>query len=111
MKNSDWKDRLNVVYSTNPDYNYEMDDDEEQVTLEPSQQNLRLSVYAESGTRTFAYKVNGSGTCLHFAGPVSSGICFPLSSYCFCFRISFFLQQFYYFLFEVSLNDNLSVFS
>ena len=72
---------------------------------------LRLSVYAESGTRTFAYKVNGSGTCLHFAGPVSSGICFPLSSYCFCFRISFFLQQFYYFLFEVSLNDNLSVFS
>ena len=27
MKNSDWKDRLNVVYSTNPDYNYEMDDD------------------------------------------------------------------------------------
>ena len=34
MKNSDWKDRLNVVYSTNPDYNYEMDDDEEQVTLE-----------------------------------------------------------------------------
>lgn len=32
MKNSDWKDRLNVVYSTNPDYNYEMDDDEEQVT-------------------------------------------------------------------------------
>ncbi len=25
MKNSDWKDRLNVVYSTNPDYNYEMD--------------------------------------------------------------------------------------
>ena len=45
MKNSDWKDRLNVVYSTNPDYNYEMDDDEEQVTLEPSQQNLRNPNY------------------------------------------------------------------
>ena len=44
MKNSDWKDRLNVVYSTNPDYNYEMDDDEEQVTLEPSQQNLRVQL-------------------------------------------------------------------
>lgn len=23
MKNNDWKERLNVVYSTNPDYNYE----------------------------------------------------------------------------------------
>ena len=44
MKNSDWKDRLNVVYSTNPDYNYEMDDDEEQVNLEPSQQNLRVQL-------------------------------------------------------------------
>ena len=44
MKNSDWKDRLNVVYSTNPDYNYEMDDDEEQVTLEPSHQNLRVQL-------------------------------------------------------------------
>ena len=28
----------------NPDYNYEMDDDEEQVTLEPSQQNLRVQL-------------------------------------------------------------------
>ena len=27
MKNNDWKDRLNVVYSTNPDFNYDMDDD------------------------------------------------------------------------------------
>ena len=33
MKNNDWKDRLNVVYSTNPDFGYEMDNDEEQVTL------------------------------------------------------------------------------
>lgn len=33
MKNNDWKDRLNVVYSTNPDFNYDMDDDQEQVTL------------------------------------------------------------------------------
>ncbi len=29
MKNNDWKDRLNVVYSTNPDFGYEMDNDEE----------------------------------------------------------------------------------
>ena len=32
MKNNDWKERLNIVYSTNPDYNYEMNDDEEQAT-------------------------------------------------------------------------------
>ena len=38
MKNNDWKERLNIVYSTNPDYNYEMNDDEEQATLPPAQQ-------------------------------------------------------------------------
>ena len=31
MKNNDWKDRLNVVYSTNPDFGYEMDNDEENI--------------------------------------------------------------------------------
>ena len=43
MKNNDWKDRLNVVYSTNPDFNYDMDDDQEQVTLDKNKQNLRRS--------------------------------------------------------------------
>ena len=27
MKNNDWKERLNIVYSTNPDYNYEREND------------------------------------------------------------------------------------
>lgn len=44
MKNNDWKERLNVVYSTNPNYNYEMDDDEEQTTLSPAQQRLRVQL-------------------------------------------------------------------
>lgn len=44
MKKKDWKDRLNIVYSTNPDYSYEMEDDEEQVTLSPQQQNLRVQL-------------------------------------------------------------------
>lgn len=44
MKKQDWKDRLNIVYSTNPDYSYEMEDDEEQVTLEPARQNLRVQL-------------------------------------------------------------------
>ena len=44
MKNNDWKDRLNVVYSTNPDFGYEMDNDEEQATLDKNKQNLRVSI-------------------------------------------------------------------
>ena len=43
-KDNDWKDRLNVVYSTNPNFNYEMDDEEEQATLQPSQQRLRVQL-------------------------------------------------------------------
>ena len=44
MKNNDWKERLNIVYSTNPDYNYEMNDDEEQATLPPALQRLRVQL-------------------------------------------------------------------
>lgn len=43
-ENNDWKDRLNVVYSTNPDFGYEMDNDEEQVTLDKNKQSLRVSI-------------------------------------------------------------------
>lgn len=42
--NNDWKERLNVVYSTNPNFNYETDDDEEQVTPAPAQQNIRVQL-------------------------------------------------------------------
>ena len=44
MKNNDWKERLNVVYSTSPNFNYEMADDEEQTTLPASQQRLRVQL-------------------------------------------------------------------
>ena len=40
----DWKDRLGVVYSTNPDYNYDTNEQEETATLPPQQQNLRVSL-------------------------------------------------------------------
>ena len=40
----DWKDRLNVVYSTNPDYSYNHDQEEESETLPPGKQNLRISI-------------------------------------------------------------------
>ena len=42
MKNNDWKERLNIVYSTNPDFNYEYEQDNEADTLAPEKQNLRV---------------------------------------------------------------------
>lgn len=39
MKKNDWKDRLNIVYSTNPDFNYQLDEEEEPATVDPKQQN------------------------------------------------------------------------
>ena len=42
MKNNDWKDRLNVVYSTNPDFKYESIEEEEAETLPKNQQKLRI---------------------------------------------------------------------
>ena len=44
MKNNDWKDRLNVVYSTNPDFNYITDVEEEIETLDKSKQKLRVTI-------------------------------------------------------------------
>lgn len=44
MKDNNWKERLNVVYSTNSDFNYEVDNDEEQETLDKEKQNLRVSI-------------------------------------------------------------------
>ena len=36
------KTRINVVYSTNPNFSYENSDDDVQETLPPQQQNLKL---------------------------------------------------------------------
>lgn len=42
MSNNDWKSRLNVVYSTNPDFQYEQEQAETAETLPPARQNLRV---------------------------------------------------------------------
>lgn len=39
---SDWKDRLGVVFSTNPNFEYDTEGDNEVATLEPSKQNLKI---------------------------------------------------------------------
>lgn len=36
------KDRVNIVYSTNPDFQYDKESQSEEETLEPRQQNLRV---------------------------------------------------------------------
>ena len=43
-KNNDWKERLNVVYSTNPDFKYENVEKEETKTLDKKQQKLRVNI-------------------------------------------------------------------
>ena len=39
---NDWKQRLGMVYSTNPDFEYSTNEEPEQATLAPAQQNLRV---------------------------------------------------------------------
>lgn len=43
-KDNDWKDRLAVVYSTNPDFSYDTGEVEEEETLPANKQNLRIKL-------------------------------------------------------------------
>lgn len=43
-KTNDWKNRLGVLYSTNPDFKYETNEVKEEETLPKSQQKLRISL-------------------------------------------------------------------
>ncbi len=42
MSNNDWKARLGVVFSTNPNFNYNTEEEEVAETLAPEKQNLRV---------------------------------------------------------------------
>lgn len=44
MADNDWKKRLGVVFSTNPDFAYTEEAEEVTATLEPSKQNLIVSI-------------------------------------------------------------------
>lgn len=44
MASNDWKDRLGVVFSTNPDFKYETAEQEEVQTPEPSKQRLIVKI-------------------------------------------------------------------
>ena len=39
---ADWKERLGMVYSTNPDFTYDYGEEQEAETLAPEKQNLRV---------------------------------------------------------------------
>lgn len=44
MADNDWKQRLGVVYSTNPDFSYEQETKEEMETLPPERQKLTVTI-------------------------------------------------------------------
>ena len=44
MADNDWKKRLGVVFSTNPDFTYEEETEQEPATLAPEKQNLLVSI-------------------------------------------------------------------
>ncbi len=44
MKENDWKKRLGIVYSTNPDFQYSTEETSEPETLEPSKQRLIVRI-------------------------------------------------------------------
>lgn len=44
MANNDWKSRLGMVYSTNPDFQYEQEETFEEETLAPEKQKLVVAI-------------------------------------------------------------------
>ncbi|MDR2969246.1 MAG: translation initiation factor [Tannerellaceae bacterium] len=43
-RDNDWKDRLGVMYSTNPDFQYNTESEDEEETLPKEKQQLRISL-------------------------------------------------------------------
>ncbi|MDD6473109.1 MAG: translation initiation factor [Bacteroidales bacterium] len=61
-KHNDWKERLNVVYSTNPDFSYTFDEEETE-TQPKQQQKLRVQIEKHNRGGKTATVIRGfSGT-------------------------------------------------
>lgn len=62
-KDNDWKSRLGMVYSTNPDFEYETEEAEEVATLPPAQQKLRVAIERKNrGGKTVTIVKGFTGT-------------------------------------------------
>lgn len=64
MKKNDWKDRLNIVYSTNPDFRYDDGAEEEEETPEKKQAKTE-SQHRKEGKRR---KNRNRGIRIHRTG-------------------------------------------
>ena len=56
---NDWKKRLGVVYSTDPNFKYEQEAEPEVETLEPSKQNLIVAIDRRARARKQVTLVKG----------------------------------------------------
>jgi len=55
----DWKDRLGVVYSTDPDYQYYHNSEEESETLPPEKQFLKVTIDRKQRKGNRIYRKRG----------------------------------------------------
>lgn len=59
MANNDWKSRLGMVYSTNPDFKFETQEEEEVQTLDPKDQRLIVALDKKGRAGKQVTVVNG----------------------------------------------------
>ena len=59
MKKNDWKERLNIVYSTNPDFSYETEEENVAETLPPQQQRLKVQLDRKNRGGTVVTLITG----------------------------------------------------
>jgi translation initiation factor 1 len=59
MANNDWKSRLGMVYSTNPDFKFETHEEEEVQTLDPKDQKLIVALDKKGRAGKQVTVVNG----------------------------------------------------
>ena len=59
MANNDWKSRLGMVYSTNPDFKFETQEEEEVQTLDPKDQKLIVALDKKGRAGKQVTVVNG----------------------------------------------------
>ena len=68
MKKNDWKDRLGILYSTNPDFHYETNEVVEAETLPKEKQVLRIALDKQGrGGKTVTLITGFQGTAADLA--------------------------------------------